>query len=517
MIPNNNGIEYEIIPTREQYPSLLVKIDGKPQAVHSRLFPSKEAEAMRLELEPGTSNICIVLGIGMGYHLMPLKEYAPLYKHVILVDILGSAPENIESSKMCRFLLHADNIRILSGLSIEEIGKQLAAVINLEKKANIKALTHTASMRIFPKYYEAVKHEITSLVNNKAGNIATLRAFGRQYVRNCIKNIALMHEMFPVKDFFKKFEGQNAVVITSGPSLENSMPALRAASARIFTIAVDSALPVCAAFGFRPDFVISIDPQAYISEHLAGFWDEPLRIITSLPAWRCNLENYESKWQRYCSLNSHPFAQLIEEFTPDSVGCLNSRTGSVVGDALLFAVLCGFSRIAFAGLDSAFLDGKIYSRGTAYQRRYANIFQNRLQSIETLNMNYIRKPPLRENGLATRRVFSRYRDAVEHLLKSVVNTEFFHINPPASALEPCRAANMNEFLDAFCKKDINKTSIFSQIADTKKPLREIINFDELTSLISKDEIFNKLLASSLQETAPHYDAARKLFRRLIGK
>ena len=513
---NYKEIAYELVSTKEENPSLIVTIDGKAQALHSKVYPSKEADSMRSDLEVAAFDTCFVLGVGVGYHLIALLEFAAQYKNIVLIDILPSARANIESSKACKFLLEKENIRLLSGLSLDKLREALPETLFLDENEKIKILTHAASMRIFGEYYEAVRNEIMSFINSKAGNMATLRAFGRQYARNSIKNIANMPRMYPVKNLREKFSNKSAIVITSGPTAEKSMCALAEAASRVFIIAVDSALPVCAAFGLRPDFVVSVDPQSYISEHLAGFWDEPLKVITSLSAWPCKLSNTKSNWQVFCSLNSHPLAQLIEEFSPNSVGSINSGSGSVAGDALLFAIYCGFSQIALTGFDFAFIDGIIYSRGTAYQRRYAEIFQNRLSSAETLNFNYIKKSSLsvRENGLYTRRVFGQYKKSIEELLQGARDSKLFHIDPPLVALESCEQSTMDEFLRMFCKTDIDKQQVASISA---KPLQDTIDFSKLMKLLEEDEIFNKLMTASLGETNKSYDSFREMLRSVIVK
>ncbi|MDR3237679.1 MAG: DUF115 domain-containing protein, partial [Spirochaetia bacterium] len=418
----------------------------------------------------------------------------------------------IASAKICFFLSAAENIIILAGISPAEIRESLSPLIDLEAVKGIKLALHAASMRIFGGYYGAVKKEIESLINAKAGNIATVKAFGRQYVRNCIKNMRGLAEALPVSGLFGKFKNVPAIVLASGPSLESSMDAVRNARESVFIIASDSALAVCKAFGFRPDFVVSVDPQAYISEHLLGFWEEPLRIVTSISAWPCSLKASPGAWKIYCSLNSHPFAQLIDELMPGTIGSVNSRTGSVAGDALLFASRCGFSPVACAGFDFGFSSGVIYPRGTAYQRRYAEIFMNRLRVPETFNMDYIMKSSnaLRENGRFTRRSFLQFQKNINDVTAKLSGTVLFHINPPNAPMAGSKAAPCS-WLDNREKKD--KAALLAEAELNIRRAGENAAFIKLVEIAARDEIFRELIVNSCGERDETRIALYKKFFR----
>ena len=493
-------IKYELCPTREEYPALIIKSGGSQQALHSRVYPSKESASMEAELQPAGSDICIVLGVGLGYHLIPLKKYAALYKKIILADILPEVRELTASVEICEFLSGTDNIVFLGGLAPNMFRETLSPMIDLEKAKGIKIVTHAASMRIFGTYYTSLKEAIESLINFKAGNAATVKAFGGLYARNCIKNIARLNRMMPVAKLFGKFTDSSALVIMPGPSLETSMETISKISNDIFIIAPDSALPVCEAYGFYPDFIVSVDPQAYISEHLLGFWNKDMRLVTSLSSWNCSLANYASSWRIYCSLNSHPFAQLIDELFPETVGALDSGSGSVAGDALLFAFRCGFSQIACAGFDFGFAGGVTYSRESAYQRRYAKIFMNRLKSAETFNFDYIMKSSkaLREDGRFTRRSFLQYRQSIEAVIEKFAQPELIHINPPNRAMAGYKAAGEDSLSNL---KKSDKASILSKAELGVKPLGEILDLSEISRVISEEKIFTELIRRSCGENS----------------
>jgi hypothetical protein len=511
-------IKYDLVPTKEGVPSLVVHVDGREQLLHSRMFPSKEAGAMEDGLRPGALDACIVLGLGLGYHLAPLERMEPGYRSVILIDVLPSLEKAIESAGVNSFLLHDSRIHIISGRSVEEVLDELAALINLEDLKGLRVLEHPASVRIFAEYYSAVKREISSLLDRKAGNMATIRAFGRQYVRNSIRNLSLLEKMKPVSHLSGLAPGAPALVMTPGPTLDRYVKLIARNQSRHYIIAVDSALPVCRACGIDPDFVVSVDPQAYISEHFAGTEHSPMRLVTCLSAWPWH-GGLQGNLSLFCFLNSHPFSQVLEERHPGLVGTIDSRTGSVAGDALMLAALAGFSPVALCGVDSGFTRWLTYAAGTAYQRRWARIFGNRIHSVETSNFHYIMKSSgaLRHEGIFTRRSFLQYRRGLESFIEREALRNLYHVDPPSEPLRGSAAISYAGFLEEHCPEILDKKNALTPQADQAPFLGELMDMGDLRDLFSRREIIDEVLKVSLGDrTAPEVvERYRQMLKKLF--
>ena len=142
------------------------------------------------------------------------------------------------------------------------------------------------------------------------------------------------------------------LVITSGPSLEKHLRRIYNSQHLFFIIAVDSSLPVLLSRRIMPDFLISIDPQPFISEHLINAELSYTIFIFTLSTYPLLFNNRFS----LLSLNSHPFSQVINELFPDKIGSIDSLTGTVAGDALKFAYLSVFKAVMLIGFDFSFSD-----------------------------------------------------------------------------------------------------------------------------------------------------------------
>ncbi len=419
-------ITYELVNTKEQTPTIAVTADAKKQFLHSKIYPSKEAKQYHSQFNPEKHDVLIVLGLGLGYHLIDLAEHAAHYKDIIIVDIISHIENEISSDNKAAFLLEQRNVTILSGASIAEITERLQAQIQLEGTKGLAVLEHTNSLRIFPEYYLRVKDVVAAIIQKQAGNIATMQSFAKQYIRNILENIHQLHRFKSITKFKSAFADNAAIVVIPGPSLDSNIQKIKELQQQLFVIAVDSSVAVLAQYKIVPDFIVSIDPQPYIYEHLMQYPMQQSIYIFSIASSNRVFSSYDG----FVTLNTHPLSQLLQQLRPD-IDSIESATGTVAGDAVAFASFAGFDRVFIAGLDSAFLDYAIYARGSTYQHRYANILNNRLQPVESFNADYIftASRAVKHDGIYTRNSFIQYKQSIEQMVKDRGITNLWQIQP----------------------------------------------------------------------------------------
>ena len=70
-------MQYKIEKSKQGAPTLAVTgDDGRTVYVHSKYDPLKEAQSLADKFNPDKYDALIVLGAGLGYHLIPLRELA---------------------------------------------------------------------------------------------------------------------------------------------------------------------------------------------------------------------------------------------------------------------------------------------------------------------------------------------------------------------------------------------------------------------------------------------------------
>ena len=490
---------YRIEESKSGLPTLSVMDEeGRTVFLHSRVDPAHEAGAFARQFKPEKFDTLIILGCGLGYHCALLKDLAPRYARIIVIDALSGMNEELKKIPGADFLF-APPFNLLFGYTVDEIEALLAEQVSLESSRGIQVLQHAPSMRAFTSYYGSIKSSLESIIRKESGNMLTKSAFGIRYLRNCLLNIRQLPSCIGISALRGLFQGLPCMVVASGPSIEANLGFLRENQNRLAIIAVDSALPVLSSSGIVPDLVMSIDPQPHIFEHF-----QHAAMGTSIPVY--TLSSHPYAIQRYpglLSLSSHPLAQLLEHLRPGAVGSVDSRSGTVTGDALECARLMGCGQIGIMGFDSSFPRHQIYARGSAYQRRYASYFQTRISTAETSNLDYIMisSRKLIEDGLHTRRSFIQYREIVERLCSSFTDQNIFRIHSSGLPLRGVPSLSIREFFASYCSTPIPKNEFLVERLDAAQRLSDIISLTEIKTVLLNTRLREDLIRASLSPKA----------------
>ena len=498
--------------SREGLPTLAVPRGGSRTYLHSRISPSREGSSLEAEFHPERYDVLVVLGVGLGYHLLPLTAEGINYRRILLIDILPGIENEIARNPLTSFL-NGPKTRLLSGASSEEIEGILFDLLDTGVERGIQVIEHPPSIRLFPEYYGRVKEIVQRAVDRFGGNRATKAAFGPRYLRNAILNLTAIDRFVPVSSLFGRLSGLPGVVVTSGPTLDGVVPHLRKARSRVVVLAVDSAVSSLSAAGIIPDLAVSIDPQQHVLEHFAHAWPDSLATVFSTTSYPLAPRRRAG----YISLNSHPASQLLDELRPGSIGSIDSLTGTVAGDALLLAHRLGLSPIALAGFDFCFTDHAIYARNSAYQRRFALYFQNRFHPVESQNLSYIFKSSGGHlvDGRFSRRSFEAYRSSIESLLRRESIRNIHRLEPTGVRLQGADELSAERFFEGIQHSIAIEAVPALPLPTPIKPERPF--FGDLREVLSEDDVLGRLITASLGEGAPRavVESARRKMTHML--
>jgi len=494
METNSNHIDCIFEETKEGLPTIAVLDNNRKIYLHSRFYPTKEAEKYRHRFNPDKYDSLIVLGTGLGYHLIELQKFVTKYKKIILIERLSEIETEIATNNTTIFLTrHQHIITFITGRTISEVLNTISNEIDFDTIKGLNIIEHAPSMRTFSDYYQKIREGIEGIIAKKSSNKATKTALGNLYMRNILLNMVNMLDYIPVLSFSNKFTEFPSIVITTGPSLDNYIEDIRSIQQKVFIIAVDSALPVLRQQGIKPDLCISIDPLHYISEHFLNS-DRSYIPVFSISSNHTLFEKHTG----LVSLNSHPLAQVIEELFPDTIGSIDSATGSVAGDAIKLALFLGFNSIGLLGFDFSFPYYNIYARGTSYQIRYALYYQTRFHTAETSNFNYIMKSSrgYRHAGVFSRRSFITYKLSIEEMLQTYTAQNIVNIHSSGIPISSLQTMTMREFIQSHCKNIIEKHTLINSIMDQSTPLSNHISLDIIKGVLSEKSILQKIINAS---------------------
>lgn len=492
------SIEFILEPTKENFHTLrVIGEDGKTKYIHSKYYPTREASYLKDIVNPEKYDVLIILGIGLGYHLDYLTEIIHTFSHIICIDIHNylinaCIPEHIH------VLLQNPAIETL--IIDPLMPEQLYKMIPINCRKGIQVIDHQASFAAFPSAFASIKNIVQHIIQKSLSNQLTSNYFAARYCKNAIINIPALPTCYPVMKFNNIHQNTPCIIVAPGPSLEESLPLLYKNQNKVYIISVDSAVKVLSSYGIEPDYIIAIDPQPIVYAHLFGVHHHAT-IVSMLTAHPAVFSS-----PVIVSLNTHPLCQLIEQVFPATIGSIDSKTGSVLGDAVSFAQFSGFSPIGIAGADFSFPHFITYARSTEYHYRY-EAAHTRLSPIETRNMQYIfhaSKGTLVEQRYS-RKVFVQYRNAIDALINT---TTTYQINVSGLQLKNAVPLSTEDFFTLPAIIQYHKKLSPQAL---KQPLH--IHWERLYSYLHNDSIFNELLKAS--KVGDSYASQLKLLLKLL--
>jgi hypothetical protein len=363
--------EIEIIDTPAGDPTF--RINGI--FVHSPRDPVREGQKLAQAIEEGDSPI-VILGFGLGYIAQSAAQCAAKHgRSVIIVEkhktLLCKA---FELRDLTEFL-SAKNIIFVTGGS----GDGIVSALNIAGSENPAPaiIRNRALMDIDSEWYKNVEDKIRTYTMKDKVNTATLKRFGKRWVRNISRNMSAIRD-FPGIERLKGLNTFPVFLAAAGPGLDKVKPFLKDIYERCIVVAVDTSFRFFIQNGIQPDFVLTVDPQFWNSRHMDRCVCENTALIAETAVFPPVL-HLPFKRKFICS-SLFPLGKFIEKQV-DPKGRLGAG-GSVATTAWDFARSLGGSDIWIAGLDLAFPGYKTHFRGARFEEK-ANSESTRFNPVET--------------------------------------------------------------------------------------------------------------------------------------
>lgn len=363
----------EIVPSKK----------GDPTAIYNKLYlhskydPVKEAVKIAKELEK--SNLIIIGGFGLGYHVEEIVKQQPDSTIVVFEPNMDLFMEAMKL-KDFSFLINSKNVYFLISQNIQTIKDFL--VPRLIKKAIYIPLNNRVKNNeelffgisdILRLYHERIR------INRN-----TLLKFGKLWVKNQSKNLPLMGYKSDITHIFGKFHDIPGIIISAGPSMELIIPHLKKIQDRFVILAVDTALKSLLEEGIEPDFVMSIDSQYWNARHLEGVKTDKTILIADSSIQPSALRFFEDRV--YFTKSTFPLGQYFEKVRSPFPKIASG--GSVSTNIWDFAQKLGLSEIFFIGQDLGY-PGNITHYKNSYFEKNMLTSSNRIKTLETQSFFYI--------------------------------------------------------------------------------------------------------------------------------
>jgi hypothetical protein len=471
-------IKIETASTGE--PSLCVK----GIYVHSMRDPLREGQ--RLAQSVSGNGPVVILGFGLGYTAQAAACAVKPEQPVIIVEkypnLLLKAMElrdfsDFLSKNRIIFVLGGTGEGITNALGI---AGELVSIDSIDDKPVPFVIRNRALTGIDEQWYKTVEERIRTWTMRDEVNSATLKRFGKRWVRNLSRNKSAIRDYPGVSRLAglasAKDSGEELPVFlaAAGPGLDRTAPLLRDIQRRCIVVAVDTSFRFFVKNGVQPDFVLVVDPQFWNSRHLDRCICERTALIAESAVYphvlRLPFKNI------FLCGSLFPLGKFIEDHV-DPKGRLGAG-GSVATTAWDFARVLGGREIWIAGLDLAFPDLKTHFHGALFEER-SNSGSNRFKPVETWVVRALRDGfPFKARSstggqVLTDRRLSLYAAWFENRFRQhceVRNLALFQNGLAISGLEPADVQTLLALPDVRDEIDRRLNEAFSQIEnDYREP------------------------------------------------
>jgi len=327
------------------------------EKLHSRYQPQLEADRYIKALNLRDDiDYFILIEPGLGYLIPALEKYRPQSKIIVLhADIFFRETESRFPDVPVWF---PD-----SGKEVQEFLEE-----KIPEAASVRIIEWRPSLRIFGEQCLELVRESTEFIKRSDASRRTGAAFGRRWIRNFFRNIALVN-----KTVLYRTMDMPIVITGSGPSLEAALPQILAARKEIFVLAASSSLPALAAGGIIPDMVISTDGGGWALLHLHACFRMAAKPPARPPILACSLS---AAIPSQCStlplflLNDGTVWQSMALHSLGLPSVLVPQRGTVTASALELALILSSGSIFLAGMDLAIPDIQSHVRPYGFDQLF---------------------------------------------------------------------------------------------------------------------------------------------------
>ena len=243
------------------------------------------------------------------------------------------------------------------------------------------------STSTFATEYGIARGAIERVLRRRAADSATVRRWGRLWIRNILRNC----ERSPMVSRLPFFGARPSLVVCPGPSAGRTLKALSEAGDGPVVIAVSSALELLYSYGILPDVVVHSDAGYYATLHFREAWKsllhrkQPSALIMPLTAAPPPVPTGEHPPTATIVSGNSPIEQTVLK----AIG-LDSATvpeaGTVTATALRIAGMIGTGPRFVTGLDLCLDDVRHHASPHAFDT-FLSVTSDRCNSELTSRLN----------------------------------------------------------------------------------------------------------------------------------
>ncbi|MDR1637655.1 MAG: DUF115 domain-containing protein [Treponema sp.] len=502
--------------------------------VHSARDPVREARRLAETLPlsgpaAGAGGPVVILGFGLGYTAEAAAERAPGRPLVVVERRREILKKALETRNLDRFLSENRIVFVVGGS-----GGAVSGALSLfagpgGTGAPPEILKNRALTDLDADWYAGVEGRIRAWTSRDEVNAATLRRFGKRWVRNLARNLEAIRDVPGIgglEGLLAGGAGSNGedpagnappgipvFLAAAGPSLDLAGPLLKEIRKRCVIVAVDTSLRFILSRGIDPDFAVVVDPQYWNARHLDRSAAGRTWLIAESAVYPPVLR-HPFRGSFLCR-SLFPLGRFIEDRV-DPKGALGAG-GSVATSAWDFARLLGAPAVWIGGLDLSFPGLKTHFRGALFETR-SHAESGRRLPAETWSVRALRDgqpltaPAAGGGEVLTDRRLSLYAAWFENRFREYPATRGYSLSPGGLAIPGLELASP----EALLSLPERRKEIDQRLEKIEAVRRDFFSPEKARTRAERYELAESRLLEGLEEIAREARNAASLARQALG-
>ncbi|TXE84414.1 motility associated factor glycosyltransferase family protein [Campylobacter peloridis] len=292
------------------------------------------------------------------------------------------------------------------------------------------------------------KHIKQSILSN--GNSSQDALMG---IENFIYNLTDIITSYPFNDLIKKRKNisDNAIIVSTGPSLIKQLPLLKQYQNKASIFCADSAYPILAKEGIKPDYVLSLERVDFTSEFFNndfGEFDKDILFIIANVTHKNTISFLKRNYREYCffhrSSSLNTFLQIKRYFYSFH------SSPSVANMAYFLAAYLNHKNIIFIGQDLAYAED-----GSSHPKEY-HYGQYDTYNPENINYNLKTIAYGGKKEVSTTETWNLFKKMLEFLIHANQNTTTYNATEGGARIEGTIEKPFKELCENLLTKDLKK-------------------------------------------------------------
>ena len=220
-----------------------------------------------LSLRPGA--LIALAGFGDGNHVRALLAQLSTYSAVFIAEADAGEFRGVLEREDLRDILQ--DARLMVGVGEpDEAMLQVVRGEHAVAMTDIVPLIFAPSFNRAPELYSRFFTEFARFVDFRRRLEGTRLTDAPMWQASTIRNLSLLADAPDLIALRDVFRGRSAVLVSAGPSLDESLEFLREASRSAVIIAVNSSYRAVRHAGIVPHFVLAADPREFTARGFRG-------------------------------------------------------------------------------------------------------------------------------------------------------------------------------------------------------------------------------------------------------